>query len=117
MFGTGIGTFGGPASTKYDSPYYEKFGFNWHGIHYITTTDTYPPHPFVELGLIGALVYFILILSPLFRRRIPKTVLYIYFVLFVDMLFTFSLNNLAFLTASLIFVYPIIYYHASQKRK
>jgi len=111
LFGTGIGTFGGPASTKYRSPYYEKFGFNWYGIHYITTTDTYPPHPFVELGLLGALWYFFVITVPLFRRRLPKTVLYIYFVLFVDMLFTFSLNNLAFLLASLIFVYPIIYYH------
>lgn len=115
LLGTGIGTFGGPASTKYHSPYYEKFDFNWYGIHYITTTDTYPPHPFVELGLIGALFYFFLILTPLLRKRIPQSILYIYFVLFVDMLFTFSMNNLAFLLASLIFVYPVIYYHQHEK--
>jgi hypothetical protein len=111
LFGYGIGTFGGPASTKYQSPYFKKFGFNWYGMRWLTTTDTYPPHPFVELGLIGGLVYFFTILSPLIRRKVPVIILYLYFILFVDMLFTFSLNNLAFLLASLLFVYPVLEYH------
>jgi hypothetical protein len=37
-------------------------------------------------------------------------VLAIYFSLFFDMLFSFSLNNLEYLLFSLVFVYPILNY-------
>lgn len=118
-FGRGAGVFGGPASTQYDSPYYHKVNFNWYDTEWmnLATTDTYPPHAFVELGTIGALIYFILILSPLFKTRITnnyKLVLIIYFCLMTDMMVSFSLNNLEYLFFSLVFVYPIFYY--SQKK-
>lgn len=115
LFGRGVGVFGGPASTTYNSPYYSEIGFNWHGIEWmnLTTTDTYPPHLFVELGIIGGLTYLFVLLTPLFRYKINKKmklILVIYFCLFFDMLFSFSLNNLEYLMYSLIFVYPIFYY-------
>ncbi len=113
LFGSGIGTFGGPASIKYHSPYYKKFDYHWYDMSWanLKTTDTYPPHPFVELGLIGGLAYFLMLLSPLYRRKLPLSVLIIYFALFVDMLFSFSLNNLEYLMFSLVFIYPIYYWH------
>lgn len=57
FFGEGLGSFGGPASTKFQSPLYAKYNFNWYGLEDLTTTDTYYPHLFVELGLIGGLIY------------------------------------------------------------
>src|SRR5699024_2764204 len=57
-FGRGAGVFGGPASTAYDSWYYHMVAFNWFDAKWLglTTTDTYLPHLFVELGIIGGLV-------------------------------------------------------------
>lgn len=58
FFGEGLGSFGGPASTKYKSPSYDDYDFNWYGLEgYLSTTDTMYPHIFVELGLFGGLVY------------------------------------------------------------
>jgi len=56
--GEGLGSFGGPASTKFNSPLYDKYNFNWFGLDtLLTTTDTLYPHIFVELGLIGGFLY------------------------------------------------------------
>lgn len=120
LFGKGVGVFGGPASTTYNSPYYGEVGFNWYGIEWmnLTTTDTYPPHLFVELGIIGGLSYLLLLTVPLLRKKINsgmKLILVIYFCLFVDMLFSFSLNNLEYLMFSLVFVYPIFQYSKQLK--
>ncbi|WP_299363749.1 hypothetical protein [Winogradskyella sp.] len=113
LIGKGIGVFGGPASTKYKSPYYDEVNFNWYDTTYIATTDTYYPHLFVEMGILGGLSYLSLILSPVFLRIIKKRKLKIlalvYGMLFFDALFTFSINNLVMLTMTLLFVYPIIY--------
>lgn len=118
FFGRGIGAFGGPASTAYHSPYYKEINFNWYDTKWLSlpTTDTYPPHAFVELGIIGALLYFFIILSPIIKRRLPVTIIIIYFALFFDMLFSFSLNNPEYLLFSLVFVYPIFYYHNAKKQ-
>lgn len=114
--GKGSGVFGGPASTEYNSPYYNEINFNWYETKWLklSTTDTYPPHVFVELGIIGAFFYFLLLFSPLYKTRINsnyKMVLVIYFCLMTDMLVSFSLNNLEYLFCSLVFVYPILYYN------
>lgn len=115
LFGQGVGVFGGPASTQYNSWYYKTVGFNWYDTAWLnlTTTDTFPPHLFVELGILGGLAYIFVLFIPLLRRKINKRyllVLAIYFCLFFDMLFSFSLNNLDYLLFSLVFVYPILYY-------
>tara|TARA_Y100001933_G_scaffold99497_1_gene99908 strand:- start:21673 stop:22917 length:1245 start_codon:yes stop_codon:yes gene_type:complete len=58
VFGEGLGSFGGPASTKYNSPSYDEYDFNWYGLEgLLSTTDTMYPHIFVELGLLGGLLY------------------------------------------------------------
>ena len=115
FFGRGVGVFGGPASTSFDSPFYKEVSFDWYDAKWLNlpTTDTYPPHLFVELGIIGGLVYLFVLCIPLLKRRLGeawKLVLVIYFCLFFDMLFSFSLNNLEYLLFSLVFVYPIYFY-------
>lgn len=113
FFGRGVGSFGGPSSVSFNSPVYKDVDFNWYVTTNLATTDTYYPHLFVEMGLIGGLLYLLVILSPLlfFRWDIRKfkIVFIIYFSLFVDSLFSYSLNNIAFLAVSLIFIYPIYY--------
>lgn len=110
-FGHGVGSFGGPASLKYHSPYYEEVHFTWPDTFWMkmATVDTFPPHVFIELGIIGGLLFFFVLLSPLIRRHIPVLVIIIYFTIFFDMLFTFSLASLENLMYSLVLVYPIIY--------
>lgn len=120
LFGQGVGVFGGPASTAYNSWYYKIVGFNWYDTAWLnlTTTDTFPPHLFVELGILGGLTYLFVLITPLFRRKMNKRyllVLAIYFCLFFDMLFSFSLNNLDYLLFSLVFVYPILFYREDLK--
>lgn len=115
LFGRGVGVFGGPASTEYNSWFYNEVGFDWYDAKWLglTTTDTYPPHLFVELGILGGLVYLFVLFVPLLRRKLSSRylmVVAIYFALFFDALFSFSLNNLDFLLFSLVFVYPILYY-------
>jgi hypothetical protein len=61
LFGAGLGTFGGPSSTAYDSVMYYDYNFNWYGLEgVLSTTDTFYPHLFIELGVIGGLLYLIL---------------------------------------------------------
>ena len=115
LIGEGLGSFGGPASTKYKSPYYDEVNFNWYGLPDLPTTDTFYPHLFIEIGFIGTLLYLFLFLVPLLRARKMrvkhfKAILIIYFALFVDALFTYSLNNLVYLSISLLLIPSIIYY-------
>lgn len=113
LFGKGIGVFGGPASTKYKSPYYDEINFNWYDTKLLATTDTYYPHLFVEMGILGGLAYLSVLLIPLMYRRMKynkfKMLCIVYGMLFFDSLFSFSLNNLAMLTMTILFVYPILY--------
>ncbi len=117
--GYGIGSFGGPASLKYKSPYYEQVHFTWPDTFWMkmTTVDTFPPHVFVELGIVGGLMFFLVLLSPIIKRKVNKTVLIIYFTLFFDMLFSFSLAGLEYLLFSLVLVYPIYYYNTQNNMK
>jgi hypothetical protein len=114
LFGRGIGAFGGPESVNYNSPFYDEVSFNWYKTTNLNTTDTYYPHLFVELGLVGGVFYLLLILSPIFMKW-PKSKLYIvfviYFSLLFDSLFSFSLNNIAFAMISLVFIYPLYYFN------
>ena len=115
LFGRGVGVFGGPASTDYGSTFYKLVSFNWYDTKWLNlaTTDTYLPHLFVELGLVGGFSYLLILITPLLRKKINQKyiiVAVIYFCLCFDMLFSFSLNNLEYLLFSLVFVYPIYYY-------
>lgn len=116
LFGRGIGSFGGPASTMYNSPVYKQVNYNWFDTPGLTTTDTFYPHLFVELGLIGGLLYILILLVPIINK-VPLrkiTIVYIiYFLLFFDAIFSFSLNNIAYLMMSIVFIYPIIEYNKS----
>jgi len=58
LFGAGLGSFGGPASTAYDSVMYYNYNFDWFGLEgQLSTTDTFYPHLFIELGIFGGLLY------------------------------------------------------------
>ena len=116
LFGRGIGSFGGPASTMYNSPVYKQVNYNWFDTPGMTTTDTFYPHLFVELGLIGGLLYILILLVPIINKAPLRkiTIVYIiYFLLFFDAIFSFSLNNIAYLMMSIVFIYPIIEYNKS----
>lgn len=113
LFGRGVGSFGGPASVTYNSPVYSEYHFNWFYTIDLATTDTFFPHLFVEMGLVGGVVYLLIILAPLFlpwKKDKFKLVFVIYFALFFDALFSYSLNNIAFLMVSLLFLYPLYFY-------
>lgn len=61
--GEGLGSFGGPASVKYNSPLYSHYRFNWYGMQEILkTTDTFYPHLFVELGFVGGSMWLCLVI-------------------------------------------------------
>jgi hypothetical protein len=69
LIGKGIGSFGGPASVKYDSAVYRLYDFRWYDTATMNTTDTFYPHLLVELGLLGAIVYMAFCLLPLYMAR------------------------------------------------
>ncbi len=117
LFGRGAGAFGGPASLQFHSPYYKEVNFTWPDTFWmnLTTVDTFPPHVFIELGIVGGLLFFIVLTTPLFRRKVSTIVLIIYFTLFFDMLFTFSLASLEYMMFSLVLIYPILYYEKQLK--
>lgn len=115
-FGHGAGSFGGPASIIYNSPYYKEVNFKWLDTFWMkmTMVDTFPPHVFIELGIIGGLLFFLVLITPILKKRVSSLVLIIYFTLFIDMLFTFSLAGLDYLMFSLVLIYPI--YYAEQNK-
>ncbi|MBK5213987.1 MAG: hypothetical protein JJE55_10050 [Flavobacteriaceae bacterium] len=113
LFGRGVGSFGGPASVTYHSPVYSEYRFNWFDFPDLPTTDTYFPHLFVEMGIIGGLLYLLVIMAPFalsWKREKFELVFAFYFALFFDALFSYSLNNIAFLIFSLGFIYPLYFY-------
>ncbi len=113
LFGRGVGSFGGPASVTYHSPVYSEYRFNWFDFPNLPTTDTYFPHLFVEMGIIGGLLYLLVIIAPFtlsWRRDKFELVFAFYFTLFFDAFFSYSLNNIAFLMFSLVFLYPLYFY-------
>lgn len=101
LTGEGLGMFGGPASTKYGSPLYAKYNFDWHGSTLLSTTDTFYPHLFVELGLVGGLFYLIF----LFRYgqkivTVPWMIVVIAFM--ADALVSFSILSVPYFLSAAI---------------
>ncbi|WP_153011297.1 hypothetical protein [Sterolibacterium denitrificans] len=99
--GEGLGMFGGPASTKYGSPLYSKYNFDWHNTINLTTTDTFYPHLFVELGLLGGIIYLLF----LFRygqskRTTPWMIISI--ALLADTFFSFSILSVPYFLSAVI---------------
>ncbi len=118
LFGRGVGSFGGPASVTYNSPIYGEHHFNWFYTIDLTTTDTFFPHLFVEMGIIGGLLYLFVLMAPFalsWKRDKFKMVFVIYFALFFDSLFSYSLNNIAFLIVSLGLLYPLYFYKEEEE--
>lgn len=99
LFGQGLGYFGGPVSTEYNSPAYDEYRFSWGDCYGMNTTDTYYPHVFVELGIVGGLLYLALFVLPyiMARRNNARSFLATYFflclALFVDSLASFSIQS------------------------
>lgn len=99
VLGEGLGCFGGPVSTKYNSPTYQKYDFSWGECISMTTTDTYFPHVFVELGLVGGLLYLGMFALPAMQgaRRDRSVFLLPYFALcfglFVEGIASFSVQS------------------------
>ena len=117
LFGRGVGSFGGPESVTYNSPIYGEHRFNWFDFPDLPTTDTYFPHLFVEMGIIGGLLYLFVIMAPFalsWRRDKFELIFAFYFALFFDSLFSYSLNNMAFLMFSLVFLYPLYFYKVEE---
>ena len=99
IVGYGIGTFGGPASIKYNSRFYNEYGFNWFETNNLSTTDTYYPHLVVETGLIFSITYLAIIffwLRESIRNR-KYVVFWLVVSLLTDSLLSFGLNSLPFL--------------------
>ncbi len=112
FLGYGLGSFGGPASIKYNSPIYEQYNFDWYGLTNLATTDTFFPHVIVELGIIGGILYFFLFFLPLVivKRKSKKSnevVKFILFTLFVDSMFSYGMNSQAYLI-SIIFIFGLL---------
>ncbi len=120
FLGQGLGSFGGPSSVKYKSPFYNEVNFDWYGQN-LSTTDTYFPHLFIEIGILGSLFYLFVIITPLIFHELNvkkfKVILIIYVALFIDSLVSYSINNLTYLALSLLLVYPIIFYGREKKEK
>lgn len=65
IFGTGLGMFGGPQATIFQSPLYIQY---MPQDSQLITSDTYYPHVLVEWGLLGFIVFFTHIFLPLFYK-------------------------------------------------
>ena len=102
FIGYGLGSFGGPSSIKYDSPYYEAFRFNWFYTTNMNTIDTFYPHLFIELGLFGGIVYLSLIIYIFLKSC--KVYLWSFFILaflIFDSFFSFGLKNSLYIQIAL----------------
>lgn len=119
LFGRGVGSFGGPSSVTYNSPVYYDRNFKWYSTTNLATTDTYYPHLLVEMGIIGGFFYLLILITPLiflkWERDKFSMALIIYVALFFDSLFSYSLNNVAFLAVSLLFIYPLYYFDSKNE--
>lgn len=99
ILGEGLGSFGGPASTTYNSPLYAKYNFNWYGLEVLTTTDTFYPHLFIELGLLGGLCYLFFLLKYGQKTR-TRFWWIIASSLLLDSIFSFSLLSPPYFTCA-----------------
>lgn len=102
IFGAGLGSFGGPASTAYDSVMYYTYNFNWFGLEdQLSTTDTFYPHLFIELGIIGGGLYLsFIILYGYERYNVQWLALLVVFLL--DNFMSFSMLSPPYVMTALI---------------
>ena len=106
LIGEGLGSFGGPASVKYGSPLYSEYHFNWYGLgDILKTTDTFYPHLFVELGLIGATIWMLLVLLYGQGRRWNAPWLFIVGAFCFDNLFSMAILSPSYVFSALLTMY------------
>jgi len=106
LMGEGLGTFGGPASIKYGSPLYSIYHFNWYGLaNTLKTTDTFYPHLFVELGLIGGVVWLWMVLKYGNDNRVNRTWLLIAAAFCFDNAFSLAFVSPSYVFAALLTMY------------
>ncbi|ACD18434.1 hypothetical protein [Paraburkholderia phytofirmans] len=106
IFGEGLGSFGGPASVKYHSPLYSIYHFNWYGLgNTLTTTDTFYPHLFVELGVLGAILWlaFMLLYGQVSKRR--RVWLFLVGAFCFDNIFSMSFVSASYVFSALMLMY------------
>ncbi|WP_156965996.1 hypothetical protein [Paraburkholderia bannensis] len=110
MLGEGLGGFGGPASVKYNSPLYAQYHFNWFGMGGILkTTDTFYPHLFVELGLIGGALWLYFVVT--YGQRAMSNRIWLFVV--ISFLFD-NAFSLAILSPSYVFCAFLVMYLCNQ---
>ncbi len=115
FFGEGIGSFGGPSSTNYNSPLYQSYYFNWYGMQeQLNTTDTFYPHVFVELGLFTGIIYLSCFFIPYFlmerkcydkKNRIVEAMLLI--MIFGDAFWAFSMTSVAYILPTYFIIFGL----------
>ncbi|MDR3572042.1 MAG: hypothetical protein P4L81_07740 [Candidatus Pacebacteria bacterium] len=106
VFGEGLGSFGGPASVKYNSPLYSSYNFKWYGMdNVLKTTDTFYPHLFVEIGLVGACIWmvFVFLYGQLDRRDATWKFMVVAFAF--DNIFSMSLLSASYVFSALLTMY------------
>ncbi|PSL15793.1 hypothetical protein CLV44_10374 [Marinobacterium halophilum] len=101
LIGEGLGMFGGPASVKYGSPLYREYNFNWHNTATLSTTDTFYPHLFVELGLLGGITYLFFIFR-YGQKNITKPWVIIVTSFLIDAAFSFSILSIPYFLSAAI---------------
>ncbi|MFM0310429.1 hypothetical protein P0D71_21820 [Paraburkholderia sp. RL17-383-BIF-A] len=117
FFGEGLGSFGGSASVKYHSPLYSIYHFNWYGLgNTLTTTDTFYPHLFVELGVLGAILWlsFMILYGQVSRRR--HVWLFLVGAFCFDNLFSLSFVSASYVFSALMLMYLFSSNAPSQNR-
>jgi len=109
LLGEGLGGFGGPASVKYNSPIYNKYNFNWYNTTTIQTTDTFYPHLFVELGIIGGIIFLILLFQPIATKCKKAFVVntFLMSALMFESIFSFGLLSLVHLVCTVMLFYGV----------
>lgn len=106
LIGEGLGSFGGPASVKYGSPLYSQYHFNWYGLgNILKTTDTFYPHLFVELGLIGAAIWMQFVLFYGQGRKWSAPWLFIVGAFCFDNLFSMAILSPSYVFSALLIMY------------
>lgn len=117
LFGAGLGSFGGPASVSFNSPMYAKYDFFWFKTTNLSTTDTFYPHLFVELGWLGGLLFLIVFLVPLLQSAgFARKINYFFAAaLLFESLFSFGLLNLTELMCTAMLFYPVNFLYSSNR--
>jgi hypothetical protein len=111
LIGEGLGTFGGPASVKYNSPLYQRYHFDWYGLgDVLKTTDTFYPHLFVEIGMLGASIWLLFVLLYGQSEKLNAPWIFIVAAFCFDNVF-----SMAFVSPSYVFSALLTMYAFSQR--